>query len=114
MFFKDSNIKLDLVDNNTTRKVLANSDEIMYVKVFFKKTQPNENITLHSHLHEQLTYVLNGSFKFVIENDENKESQIVKVGDSIHFPSNALHGCIPLEDDSILLDAFTPQRKDFL
>ena len=113
MFFKDQNIQFTTVDSNTTRKVLAHSDQIMYAKVFFAKAGEGE-IPLHKHVHEQITYVLKGSFQFMIDDGATKEVQIVKEGDSIHFPSNVLHGCIPLEDDGILLDAFTPVREDFL
>ncbi|WP_019913528.1 cupin domain-containing protein [Paenibacillus sp. HW567] len=113
MFFKDQEIQTDTVDSNTTRKVLAHSEQLMYTKVMFAKAQQGE-IPLHKHVHEQVTYVLKGSFQFMIDNGETKDVQIVKVGDSIHFPSDVLHGCIPLEDDGILLDAFTPARADFL
>ncbi|MDO3410990.1 cupin domain-containing protein [Saccharibacillus sp. CPCC 101409] len=113
MFFKDSDIRLDTVDGNTTRKVLAHSPQLMYVKVLFAKAAAGE-IPLHKHIHEQVTYVMQGSFRFAIEDGGRREEQIVREGDSIHFPSNALHGCIPLEDDSVLLDAFTPAREDFL
>ncbi|ULO06899.1 cupin domain-containing protein [Paenibacillus sp. 19GGS1-52] len=113
MFFKDQDIQVDTVDSNTTRKVLAHSAQIMYAKVMFAKAGEGE-IPLHKHVHEQVTYVIQGSFQFMIDNGETKDVQIVKAGDSIHFPSNVLHGCIPLEDDAILLDAFTPARADFL
>lgn len=113
MFFNDQDIQIDIVDSNTTRKVLAHSDQLMYVKVMFAKAQTGE-ILLHKHVHEQVTYVIKGSFKFMIDNGETKEVQTVKEGDSFHFPSDTLHGCIPLEDGGILLDAFTPARADFL
>ncbi|WP_223830688.1 PTS transporter subunit IIC [Paenibacillus polymyxa] len=58
--------------------------------------------------------IIKSSFKFMIDDGETKEVQTVKEGDSIHFPSDILHGCIPLEDGGILLDAFTPARADFL
>ena len=113
MFFKDEHIQLVTVDNNTTRKVLAHSDQLMYTKVIFAKAQEGE-ISLHKHVHEQITYVLKGSFQFMIDDGKTKDVQIVKEGDSIHFPSDVLHGCIPLEDGGVLLDAFTPARADFL
>ena len=113
MFFHDQEIQHTVVDSNTTRKVLAHSDQIMYAKVMFAKAGEGE-IPLHKHVHEQVTYVLQGSFQFMIDDGESRDVQIVRVGDSIHFPSNVLHGCIPLEDDGILLDAFTPARADFL
>ncbi|WP_017426795.1 hypothetical protein [Paenibacillus sp. ICGEB2008] len=38
MFFNDQDILMDTVDSNTTRKVLAHSDQLMYVKVMFAKS----------------------------------------------------------------------------
>jgi quercetin dioxygenase-like cupin family protein len=113
MFFHDQQMEHVTVDSNTTRKVLAHSDQIMYAKVMFAKAQQGE-IPLHKHVHEQITYVLQGSFQFMIDDSVAQDVQIVRVGDSIHFPSGVLHGCIPLEDGGILLDAFTPARGDFL
>ena len=66
--------------------------------------------TIHSHLHEQVSYIVQGSFEF---NLDGKIQRVVK-GDSIYIPSNTLHGVKALEDNSILLDVFTPQREDFL
>lgn len=113
MFYHDQEIQAVTVDSNTTRKVLAHSDQIMYTKVMFAQAQEGE-IPLHKHVHEQVTYVLQGSFQFMIDDGETQDVQTVKAGDSIHFPPHVLHGCIPLEDGGVLLDAFTPARADFL
>ncbi|MFJ5624135.1 cupin domain-containing protein [Peribacillus loiseleuriae] len=65
---------------------------------------------IHSHPHEQVSYIVQGSFEFHLD---GKVQEVAK-GDSIYIPSNALHGVKALEDHSIILDVFTPQRKDFL
>lgn len=114
MFFNNADIKLDKIDDNSSRKVLAHSDNLMNARVFFKQATPNEKVKTHNHVHEQLTYVLKDSFKFEIHENGQVKAQVVHVGDSIYFPSNVYHGCIPLEDGSELLDSFTPARQDFL
>jgi len=36
------------------------------------------------------------------------------VGDTYYAKKNVLHGVVALEDDSVIIDAFTPPRADFL
>ncbi|MBT2654591.1 cupin domain-containing protein [Bacillus sp. ISL-18] len=65
---------------------------------------------IHSHPHEQVCYIVQGSFEFRLDG----KIQRVEKGDSIYVPSNTLHGVRALEDNSIILDVFTPQREDFV
>ena len=65
---------------------------------------------LHSHTHEQVSYIANGSFEF----DINENKQVVKKGDSIYIPTNEPHSALALEEGSIIVDIFTPQREEFL
>lgn len=108
MFFINKDIKLQTIDGNTKRKVLAHGQHMMGAEVHFEK--PTYTVDLHRHVHEQLTYILKGSFKFIV----GEKTRIVKPGDTIFMPSNVPHGCIVLEEDSVLFDTFTPQREDFL
>lgn len=64
---------------------------------------------MHSHPHEQLTYVLSGRFSFTIDG-VTKE---VSAGDTLYKKPNVVHGCVCTEAGT-LLDTFTPQREDFL
>ncbi|OQK48559.1 hypothetical protein XM76_c21156 [Vibrio vulnificus] len=64
---------------------------------------------MHSHPHEQLTYVLSGEFEFTI----GDEKKIVKTGDTMYKEPNIEHGCVCLEA-GVLIDTFTPMRKDFV
>lgn len=42
------------------------------------------------------------------------DKRILKQGDSYYAAKNILHGVVALEDDSVIIDAFTPPREDFL
>lgn len=108
MFCFNNEVRLEAVDKNTNRKVLAHGEHMMGVEVHFAKA--TTHVELHSHVHEQLTYIVKGAFKFII----GEEAKVVKQGDTIFMPSNVSHGCIVLEEDSVLFDVFTPQRQDFL
>lgn len=115
MFFYDKDIELERIDDNSLRKVLAYGEGLMDTLVVFEKgLSTDTEIPFHVHEHVQTTFCLQGSFKFAIKYADRTEVKVIHQGDSIYFPSNHEHGCIPLEDDSRLLDAFTPIREDFL
>ena len=90
----------------TERRILSHDDQLMAVEVAFEEGSEGAP---HSHPHTQLSYVLSGSFRYTVEG----ESVILNPGDSIVVPSGLTHGTVCLQK-GILLDAFTPQRKDFL
>lgn len=64
----------------------------------------------HSHLHEQMTLVIQGKVKFILGSEE----RIVSAGDVLHFPSNHWHGATMLDEEVVLIDIFSPIREDFL
>ncbi|WP_443091264.1 cupin domain-containing protein [Basfia succiniciproducens] len=106
MFVYNREIPLDDLGGGVQRKILAYSENIMSVEVHFEKGAIG---SLHSHPHEQLTYVLSGSFEFTI----GDETKIVNAGDVLYKQPNVMHGCVCLEQ-GVLLDTFTPMRKDFI
>ncbi len=63
----------------------------------------------HSHDNEQITYVLEGALKFVIEGKE----LIVRSGEILVIPSNMPHSAEALED-TVDLDIFCPPREDWI
>lgn len=89
------------------RKIVARGGDMMIVEVHFKKGAIG---AMHQHFHEQVTYCTRGAVMFDIEG----EKQRIAAGDSVFMPKDCLHGCEVLEDDTILLDIFAPQREDFL
>lgn len=106
MFVYNQDVKLEDLGAGVSRKVLAYSDNIMSVEVHFKQGAIGP---MHSHPHEQLTYVLSGEFEFTI----GEETKLVKKGDVLYKKPNVMHGCICLKA-GVLLDNFTPMRKDFI
>ncbi len=63
----------------------------------------------HSHINEQLTYILEGSLKFWIDGKEI----VVNAGETLAIPSNMSHKAEALED-TVDLDVFNPPRKDWI
>ncbi|ADV89326.1 cupin domain-containing protein [Vibrio vulnificus] len=106
MFVFNQDITLEDLGQGISRKVLAHSDNMMSVEVHFETGAIG---AMHSHPHEQLTYVLSGEFEFTI----GDEKKIVKTGDTMYKEPNIEHGCVCLEA-GVLIDTFTPMRKDFV
>jgi quercetin dioxygenase-like cupin family protein len=66
-------------------------------------------VPMHSHDNEQITYVLEGALKFVIEGKE----LMVSGGEILVIPSNVPHSAEALED-TVDLDIFCPPRADWI
>ena len=90
----------------TRRRILAFDSPLMAVEVSFEAGAAGAP---HSHPHTQLSYVLSGSFRYAVE----EEDVILNPGDSIVVPGGLTHGTVCLEAGT-LLDVFTPCRDDFL
>ncbi|MCZ4295332.1 cupin domain-containing protein [Vibrio sinaloensis] len=106
MFVLNQDIPMEDLGAGISRKVLAHSDNMMSVEVHFEEGAIG---AMHSHPHEQLTYVLSGEFEFTI----GEEKKIVRTGDTMYKEPNIEHGCVCLKA-GVLIDTFTPMRKDFV
>lgn len=104
VFYKDTTPE----DNKkgVVKRVLAYSDDLMVVENHFQKGAIG---AIHHHPHTQITYVVSGKFEFTIDG----EKHIVTAGDTLLKTNGVEHGCVCLEE-GVLLDTFTPYRKDFV
>ena len=91
-----------------TRK-LVSSDRMMIAHVYFKK---GDDVPLHKHENEQLTYILSGALQFWFGAD-GKDEIIVRAGEVVVIPSNVPHRALALED-TLDVDVFNPPRQDWL
>lgn len=105
-YFMNDEIAKEDLGLGVKRKVLAYDENLMLVEVEFEKDAVG---ALHSHPHEQITYILEGAFEFNIAGNK----QILKKGDSSYKEPGVIHGAICLEKGK-LLDVFTPHREDFI
>ena len=106
MIVKNNSVEKEKLENGISRKILARGGNLMMVEVCFEKGGIG---AIHSHSHEQISYIHKGSFEFIL----NEEKEIVQANDTVYIPANIPHGVKALED-SIIIDVFTPQREDFL
>ncbi|MGL5117591.1 MAG: cupin domain-containing protein [Beijerinckiaceae bacterium] len=89
------------------RRVLAHGGAMMLVEFRFKA---GIKAPMHNHLHEQLGYLVSG--KLVLHMDGEADVTLA-AGGSYYVPPLRMH-CVTILEDSVLVDAFTPMRADFL
>ncbi|WP_197277031.1 cupin domain-containing protein [Sphingomonas profundi] len=65
----------------------------------------------HNHPEEQFSYMISGHLQFWT--DDEPEGFIVGPGDLVHFPPNAWHRALAL-DDVVEIDFFCPIRPQLL
>lgn len=105
-YFSGDECKLEDLGDGVKRKITAFHDNLMCVEVHFEKGAIG---ALHSHPHEQITYIISGEFEFNIGGNK----KVLKAGDSTFKQPDIEHGAVCLKA-GMLLDIFTPCRKDFL
>jgi len=66
------------------------------------------DLPIHSHPHEQITYILEGQLDMIIDGKECK----LTAGMYYVIPSNVLHGAVAVTDCRVI-DVFNPVREDY-
>ncbi len=106
MVVHNADVKKKDLFKGASRKIIARGGGMMLVEVRFDAGTVTE---VHAHPHEQVTYVVSGKIALSLDGrDETLAS-----GDSFYAGPNVPHGVRFLED-SVVVDAFSPQREDFL
>ena len=85
---------------------MITGDELMLARILLKKGCV---VPEHSHMNEQLTYVVEGALKFWIDGKEI----VVRTGEVLCIPSHMPHKAEALED-TVDVDVFYPPRQDWL
>lgn len=106
MFIEHAQLEWETVADGVRRSITAYGEELMTVLVEFKKGSIG---SLHKHPHVQITYIQKGSFDVTI----GGKTQILRGGDFYYVAPELEHGVTAL-DDGLLVDVFTPMRKDFV
>jgi quercetin dioxygenase-like cupin family protein len=90
------------------RRLIA-TERMMLAQVYLEK---GCIVPKHSHENEQLTYILEGTLRFWLGEDEN-EIVDVAAGEVLHIPSHLPHKAEALET-TLDVDVFAPPRQDWL
>lgn len=107
MHIINSNLEYKDLGGGVKRKVLAYSPNIMNVELLFEAGAIG---AMHTHPHEQIGYVIEGS---LIYHEEGCEDVTLNTGDSYIVAPNVSHGIECLTNVK-LMDMFTPMREDFV
>lgn len=100
-----SEIEVEQLKPDLGRQLVV-GHELMLARVLLKK---GCIVPEHSHVNEQLTYILEGTLRFWIDGKVID----VKAGEVLCIPSNMPHKAEALED-TVDLDVFYPPRQDWL
>jgi len=100
-----NSVELENLNPLLQRQFVVGQD-IMLARVLLKK---GSVVPRHSHVNEQVTYILEGALKFFIDGREI----IVRAGEVLCIPPNMPHEAHALED-TVDLDVFNPPRKDWI
>ena len=95
--------------SDTLERRLITGDRMMLAHVYLAK---GCIVPKHSHMNEQLTYILEGALHFWLGEDQSEEI-IVRAGEVLHIPGNLPHKAEALED-TLDVDIFDPPREDWL
>ncbi|HEV2386324.1 MAG TPA: cupin domain-containing protein [Candidatus Acidoferrales bacterium] len=81
-------------------------ENVMFARILLKK---GCLVPLHSHVNEQITYIVDGALRFQIDGRELD----VRAGEVLCIPPNMPHAAQALED-TVDLDIFYPPRADWI
>lgn len=97
--------EISVFDGVTIRTVHGEKLMLSYVYL-----QPHSIVAEHSHPHEQMGMVIEGTFELTIEG----ESRILKKGDTYLIQSDSKHSAKAFDNPAIALDIFSPPREDYI
>jgi len=98
-------IALEKVTEMLSRKIVT-GERGMLAQVYLKAGCV---VPMHAHESEQMTYILQGSLRFLVGGEEIT----VREGEVLQIPSQIEHQAEAL-DDTFSLDVFSPIRHDWL
>jgi len=94
--------------NATFDRRLVSGEHITVAQVFLA---PGGGAPKHSHLNEQFNYILKGTLRFWIGDEEKVVD--VTAGEILHLPPHVPHRAEAL-DDVLAIDVFSPPRWDWV
>ena len=98
---------LDAVNATFDRRIVT-GEHITLAQIFLK---PGGGAPKHSHEHEQFSYILKGTLRFWVGDDERVID--VKAGEVLHLPPHVPHRAEAI-DDVFAIDVFSPPRWDWV
>jgi quercetin dioxygenase-like cupin family protein len=88
------------------RQTLVSGDKLMLCLFTWRA---GASLPAHAHHHEQAGYVISGSVELTVSGS----TVITRAGCSYFVPSTAVHSARALAD-SVVIDAFSPPREEYV
>lgn len=105
-------MKTTAINDIATREIVAGFTGKYYhansLSIGWLDAKAGHTVPMHSHIHEQVSYVQEGKMLFVIED----EQFILEAGMAITVAPNLKHGATAITD-CVLIDVFSPVREDY-
>jgi len=108
-FYKQEDMTAE-VFGKRRKRVAVHTGSLMMVIFDFEDGPAAAPDPLHSHPHEQISYIVSGKVIYFI----GGEQQTLEAGDMVTIPPNVTHAIQALTPTVRLADALTPVREDFL
>ncbi|HLG15785.1 MAG TPA: cupin domain-containing protein [Blastocatellia bacterium] len=103
--YRWDDIEAEPITDLLTRRYLS-GDRVTLARFFLKK---GCLVQAHSHENEQMSTVITGALKFVVEGNEI----VVRANETLHIPAFSAHSAEALEDSDVF-DVFSPPRSDWI
>ena len=100
-------VPIEKVTDDISRQLVTGQNEMM-ARVLLKK---GAVVPTHSHVSEQLTYIMEGSLRLWIGEEEQEVT--LGPGQFVMIPGWVPHRALALED-TVDVDVFSPIRQDWL
>ncbi len=107
-FYRLSDVPREEVTPQLSRRLIS-GERLMMAEV---ELQRGCLVPAHVHVHEQITYVVDGRLRLNL-GDDLAESYDLRAGDVLHIPSNVRHSG-EAQEDTRVIDLFSPPREDWL
>jgi len=98
-------VNKEVLNEKMWRKIIS-GEKAMLAQIWLAQ---GAAVPVHQHESEQISWVMQGALKFVLEGKEI----VLRSGELLHIASNTPHQAIALED-TLALDVFSPIRRDWL
>jgi len=96
--------------NALITRQFIHGEKAMIARIDLKK---NAIVPWHSHMHEQIAWIVEGALKFTLREQTGERDVVVHAGEVLVIPGNLPHMAEALED-TVDYDIFAPPRQDWI
>lgn len=90
--------------------VLLRSAHLSKLTVTFVELAPGAKVPLHSHPHEQISFIVTGKLKLTV----NGVDYELCPSEALTIPAYAPHSAEVIEGPVFAVDSFSPKREDYV